>query len=189
MAADISPVPASRQPLLVCAELPEDVLAWADGLRRAHYPLERNRLRAHVTLFHGLPPSASDAVDAVLARLGAGHAPPEARIAGLMDIGNGTALAVDCAAMVALHEEIAEALHGLVQQRDARPLRLHITVQAKVSRAEAEALQAELRPHIPSRAFRFRGFGIYRWDGALWNFAKLHPFRGRDRKQRGVRET
>lgn len=179
MAADTSPVPVSRQPLLVCAELPDDVLAWADGLRRAHYPPERNRLRAHVTLFHGLPPSASDAVEDVLARLAARHAPPEARIAGLMDLGHGTALAVDSPVIAVLHAEIAAALHGLIQQRDARRLRPHITVQAKVGRAEAEALQRELRPRITSCSFRFRGFGLYRWDGALWNFAKLHPFRGK----------
>ncbi len=33
-------------PLLVTADLPPDVFAWADGLRRAHFPPERNRLKA-----------------------------------------------------------------------------------------------------------------------------------------------
>lgn len=44
-------------PYIVTAELPGDVLAFADGLRRAHFPPERNWLVAHATLFHALAPS------------------------------------------------------------------------------------------------------------------------------------
>ena len=53
----------------------------ADGLRRAHYPPERNRLRAHVTLFHALPPSAEDEIVRLLGELAAGP-PPEALLDG-----------------------------------------------------------------------------------------------------------
>ncbi|MCB2061092.1 MAG: 2'-5' RNA ligase family protein, partial [Novosphingobium sp.] len=122
-----SPLPRGA-PLLITAELPEDVLSWADAIRRANYPPERNRLRAHVTLFHGLPPSADSEVRALLAEFSR-RAAPEATVSGLMDLGQGTAFAIDSPAMVALHAELAERLHGLVQQKDARPLRLHITVQ------------------------------------------------------------
>ena len=62
------------------------MLAWADGLRRAHYPPERNRLRAHVTLFHALPPSSEGEVRRLLGDLSAGPA-PEAELAGLMNLG------------------------------------------------------------------------------------------------------
>ena len=65
-------------PLLVTAELPPDIYSWAEGLRRQHYPPERNRVRAHVTLFHALPPSVEDEVRRLLAH----HAkapPPKAR--------------------------------------------------------------------------------------------------------------
>jgi hypothetical protein len=163
--------------MLVTAELPRHVLAWADALRRAHYPPERNRLRAHVTLLHGLPPSAEGEVHRLLAELTAGAA-PGAQIAGLMDLGRGTAWAVESPGMVALHAELAGHLRGVIQQKDARPLRLHVTVQNKVSRADAVALQAELLSAIRPRDFRFLGLGTYRWDGALWNFEKLFRFRG-----------
>lgn len=82
---------ARGAPLLITAELPPDVLAWTDGLRRAHYPPERNRLRAHVTLFHALPPSAEGEVRRLLGEL-AGAAPPAARVSGIFDLGEGTAL-------------------------------------------------------------------------------------------------
>jgi hypothetical protein len=171
--------PVRGVPLLITAELPHDVFAWADALRRAHYPPERNRLGAHVTLFHALPPSAEPEVRRLLAELSR-LPPPEARISGLMDLGRGTAFALESHGMEALHAELAERLHGLLQQKDARPLRLHITVQNKVTRAEARALQADLLRSLKPRNFRFRGFGLYGWTGDLWRLLQVFPFRGQD---------
>jgi len=168
---------AAGYTLLVTAELPPDVFAWADALRRTHYPPERNRLGAHVTLFHGLPPSAEGEVRRLLGEI-ARRPPPEARIAGLMDLVRGTAFAVDSPQLAALHGEMAEALHGLIQQKDTRPLRLHITVQNKVAREAACALQAELAEHLPACSFHFRGLGLSQWRDELWNLAQIYPFRG-----------
>ena len=170
--------PVRGMPLLVTAELPDDVLAWADALRRAHYPSERNRLQAHVTLFHGLPPSLGEELRQLLGETSRKAVAPEASVTGIMDLDRGTALAVESPGMQALHARLAEHLHGSIQQRDARELRLHITVQNKVSRAEAVAVQRDLAGSFEPRSFRFRGFGLYRWDGRLWNFSRLFSFRG-----------
>jgi hypothetical protein len=173
----VVPKPARGVPLLVVAELPPDVFSWADAIRRRHYPSERNRLGAHVTLFHGLPPSAELAVVAALGEL-ARSAPPAATINGIMDMEGGTAFAVASPAMVALHEALAERLHGLIQQKDGRPLRLHITVQNKVSASAARALQAELANDLRQRSFAFQGLGLYGWTGDLWQRTRVFPFRG-----------
>jgi len=168
---------AKGAPLLVTAELPPDILSWADGLRRAHYPPERNRLRAHVTLFHALPPSAEGEVRRLLADLAA-RPPAPARISGIFDLGTGTAFDVESAEMAALHGEMAERLHGLLTMQDDRKLRLHITVQNKVDRAAARALQTELKAALERRAFRFRGLGLYAWEDGLWRPVGDYPFRG-----------
>ncbi|MEO6093719.1 MAG: 2'-5' RNA ligase family protein [Novosphingobium sp.] len=157
--------------------MPGDVLAWADRLRRAHYPAERNRLRAHVTLFHALPPSAEAELRRLLAEL-ARQPPPLARIEGLMKLGQGTALAVSSPQMVALHASIAERMHGLLTRQDAQPLRLHITIQNKVKPDAARALQGELTPQLRPIDFRFSGFGLYGWDEGLWRTIREFPFRG-----------
>ncbi len=164
-------------PLLIVAELPADIFPWADALRQAHYPPGRNRLGAHVTLFHGLPPSADAEVRALLAELSRRGA-PAATIGGVMDLGRGTAFAVDSPGMSDLHEEMAERLHGLVQPKDARPLRLHITIQNKVAPADARALQAAIAPSLQPRAFQFRGLGLYGWTGEIWRQDRVFPFRG-----------
>lgn len=164
-------------PLLVTAELPDDVLAWADGLRRAHYPPDRNRLRAHVTLFHALPPSVEAEVIEVLGAL-AKAPPPPAQISGLMKLGNGTALAIESPAMVKLHAVIADRMHGLLTRQDAQPLRLHVTIQNKVTAQAARALQTELGAQLQPTSFRFRGFGLYAWEDGLWRPIRTIVFRG-----------
>jgi hypothetical protein len=168
---------SAGKPLLITAELPGAVLAWADALRRAHYPPEKNRLRAHVTLFHALPPSAEGEIRRLLAELAKGP-PPDARITGVWDMGRGTALDVTSEGMAGLHAQMAERFHGLLGWQDDRKLRLHVTVQNKVSREAAEALQSELEDAFELRTFRFHGFGIYAWDEGLWQPIADYAFRG-----------
>jgi hypothetical protein len=165
-------------PLLVTADLPPDVFAWADGLRRAHFPPERNRLKAHVTLFHALPPSVHDELVRLLAELAGSTVPPEARISGLMKLGKGTALAIDSPGMIALHAIIQDRMQGLISPQDAQPLRLHITIQNKVTPQEARALQAQLGPALEKRAFRFRGFELFAYEEGLWRPLRRFAFRG-----------
>jgi 2'-5' RNA ligase len=164
-------------PLLVTAELPPDVLAWANNLRLTHYPPERNRLRAHVTLFHALPPSVEPELVQVLAEL-ARSSPPDARVDGLMKLGGGTALAIHSVRMVELHDAIAERMHGLLTRQDAQPLKLHVTIQNKVTPQAARLLQEALAPTLEPRAFRFHGFGLYAWEDPLWRPIRTIPFRG-----------
>ena len=53
--------------LIVTAELGKQDFAWLDALRRRHYPAERNRVPAHLTLFRTLPPSAEAEVRRAMA--------------------------------------------------------------------------------------------------------------------------
>ena len=170
--------PARPAPLLVTADMPPDIFAWADGLRRAHFPPERNRLKAHVTLFHALPPSVDGELRRLLTDLAAATRPPEARISGLMKLGRGTALAIDSPGMVAMHSLLQDRLHGLMTPQDAQLLRLHITIQNKVTPEEARALQSRLGPELEQRSFRFRGFELFAYEDGLWRPLKSFAFRG-----------
>lgn len=82
-------------PFIVTASLPDDLFAWADRLRNAHFPPERNFLRAHVTLFHSFAPTLFAELQTVLPRTAAEEAAPEGRLTGLMNLGSGTAIAID----------------------------------------------------------------------------------------------
>ncbi len=166
-------------PFIVTGELPADVLAWADALRRAHYPPERNKLAAHVTLFHSLAPSLREDLHRVLGRFAAEFAPPKARIDGLMDLGTGTALLVRCPGLLAVREAIAEHFHGALTAQDSHQPRLHITVQNKVERLAARVLQAELNASLTPRQFAFTGLGLHLYRDTHWEALGLWRFRGK----------
>jgi 2'-5' RNA ligase superfamily len=166
-------------PFIVTAELPGDVFAWADGLRRAHYPPERNRLAAHVTLFHAFAPSLREELRRVLGQIAGEFAQPMARIDGLMPLGTGTALAIHSPGMLAIREHIADHFHGALTAQDSHQPRLHITIQNKVTSTEAKALQRELGPAMTPRTFRFPALGLHLYCETHWDSQGLWPFRGK----------
>jgi len=167
------------QPFIVTAELPRDLFAWADQLRRVHYPPERNRLEAHVTLFHSFAPSLREELRTYLPRIAGEYASPEARITGLMDLGTGTAFAIRSAGMLAIRETIAEHFHGALTAQDRHEPRLHITIQNKVTRDEAQALQHELAKTLDERDFAFTGLGLHLYRNGPWEALGRWPFRGK----------
>jgi len=169
---------AGPAPLIVAAEMPPDLFSWANQLRQQHFPPERNVLKAHVTLFHALPPSCESEVRDCLAALAARNPPPAARLEGLMPLGKGTALKLSSPAMINLWEELAERFHGLLTPQDMHRPRLHVTIQNKVSIEEAKALQAELAPRIEPRAFAFRGLELHAYRGGPWELLQKWRFRG-----------
>jgi len=173
-----APLPA---PLIITATLPPDLHRWATSLRARNFPAERNWLEAHVTLFHALPPSAEPEVNAALKQEAARSAPIPARLEGVMSLGRGTALRVASPAMLALRDRLANRFHGVLTAQDAHRPRLHITVQNKVTPAEAKVLQAELAPLVTPRDFAFRGLALYRYRGGPWENVRDFAFRGEGR--------
>jgi hypothetical protein len=170
---------APSAPFILTAELPADLFACANDLRRAHYPPERNQLAAHVTLFHALAPSLAEEIKRVLAGEAAVHAAVAARLSGVMDLGKGTALAIESAEMLALRDRIADHFHGALSAQDQHRPRLHVTVQNKVTPQVARALQSRLRVTFVPRDFRFTGLALHIYRGGPWEAAGRWSFRGR----------
>jgi hypothetical protein len=164
-------------PILVTATFAPGDDGWLQELRRAHYPPERNRVPAHLTLFRLLPPSAEGELGRRLAA--AVKAPrPRAAIAGIMDLGEGTALRVDSPELEAIREDLAEALHGLLTPQDQAPWRPHVTIQNKVEPREARALQAQLRGRYEGRALVIPALAAWRYRGGPWEPIRSWSFRG-----------
>jgi hypothetical protein len=150
---------------------------WLQEMRRQHYPPERNRVPAHLTLFRQLPPSLGAELNGRLAAL-ARRAPPKAAIAGVIDLGEGTALRVDSDELEEIREDLASALHGLLIPQDLAPWRPHITVQNKVEPREARQLQQRLRSELHARPLAVRGLGTRRYLDGPWETIRDFVFRG-----------
>jgi hypothetical protein len=161
--------------LIVTALFGDGDNGWLQDLRRTHYPAERNRVPAHLTLFRQLPPSLEGELATRLARAAAAP-PPRASIAGIMDLGEGTALRVESAALEAIRAELAEALHGALTPQD-RVWRPHITIQNKVAPRAARTLQRQLAERFEPRALAIRALAAWRYQGGAWEPIRDWSFR------------
>lgn len=164
-------------PLIVTAEFASADFAWLDGLRRAHFPPERNQVRAHLTLFHALPPFAEAEVRSRLAQL-ARSAAPTASIEGMMDLGGGVAFRIVSPDLYRIRSELGTGLHGLLTAQDSQGWRPHVTVQNKVSPKIARALLEQLQTHFSPRPLGIAGLALHRYLGGPWKTLQRYRFRG-----------
>jgi hypothetical protein len=163
--------------LIVTAEIAPRDFSWIEGLRRAHYPAERNRVPAHLTIFHALPPSAEIELRTRLGQA-ARAARPTANIAGLMDLGGGVAFRIVSPDLDRLREELADGLYGLLSAQDSGGWRPHVTIQNKVAPKVARALIASLERGFVQRPLAISGLGLHRYLGGPWETIAVYPFRG-----------
>ena len=150
---------------------------WLQQLRRDHYPGDRNRVPAHLTLFHQLPPSAEAEVARRLAACAAAPR-PAASIAGIMDLGEGTALRIESEELEEMRHGLADGLSGLLSAQDAGRWTPHVTIQNKVEPKEARRLQSALRGRYEGRTVVIRGLALWRYLGGPWQAVRDWSFRG-----------
>ena len=165
-------------PLIVTADFAADDFAWLEGLRRAHYPAERNQVPVHLTMFQGLPPSSVDEVRHQLA-LHSSEAPPGATIAGLMNLSGGVAYRVVSDELEQIRDAITDHFHGMLCAPDAAGWRPHITIQNKVPPRQAKALLDTLEQGFRPRPLGIAGLSVHRYRGGPWETVGTYKFRGR----------
>jgi hypothetical protein len=170
-------VSAESTPLIVSALFGAQDFSWFDGLRRAHYPPERNRLPAHLTLFHHLPPTLEPELRQRLAATV--RAPrPRAEAAGLMDLGIGVAIRIVSPELSEIRDDLADAFVGLLTPQDAAGWRPHVTIQNKVTPHRARTLVSALAGSFAPRALEIEGLALWRYRGGPWEPLSRHKFRG-----------
>ena len=132
---------------------------------------------AHLTLFRHLPPNSEQELKRRLAGYAATPA-PAAAIAGIVDLGEGTALRIESEGLEDIRYDLALALRGLLTPQDMAPWRAHVTVQNKVEPKEARALQARLRAGFERRPLAIKGLALWRYLSGPWEPVRQFVFRG-----------
>ncbi|RXZ34629.1 2'-5' RNA ligase family protein [Sphingomonas desiccabilis] len=165
-------------PIIVSALFGAADHAALDGLRRRHFPPERNQLPAHLTLFHHLPPHLAPELRQRLAAETRGIAAPRARIAGLRNLGRGVALRIESPELEEIRARLADAFAMLLTPQDRAGWRPHVTIQNKVEPAEARALlhalEADFRPR--PRPLAIAGLASWWYRGGPWEPISRHMF-------------
>lgn len=162
--------------LIVTATFGDGDNGWLQELRRTYYPPERNRVPAHLTLFHQLPPSVEAELAARLASASAAP-PPPAMVVGVMNLGQGTALRVQSAALEGVRAELAEIFHMVLTEQDRGAWQPHVTIQNKVTAREARMLQNAIKVDFQPRPLAIRGLAAWRYREGPWEPVRVWPFR------------
>ena len=163
-------------PVLVTALFGGPDFALLEGLRQRHFPPERNRVPAHLTLFHHLPPSLLPELKQRLAQATRGVPAPRAQLAGIMDLGGGVAFRVVSPALEAIRETLAEAFAPMLTPQDGGGWRPHVTIQNKAPREAARALRAELERDFRPRPLHIAGLASWHYRGGPWEPISRHMF-------------
>ena len=163
--------------LIVTAELGNSDFGWLDSLRQRHYPPDRNRVPAHLTLFRTLPPSAEAEVRRSLERA-ARSGQPDARIGGVLDLDGGVAFRVESATLEDIRDQLASEFRGLLMLQDLGRWTPHITIQNKVEPRVARALLRDLRSEFQPRPLKIGGLAIVRYMDGLWQPITSYRFSG-----------
>lgn len=164
-------------PLIITASLAPQDFAWADGLRRAHFPPERNQVPAHIALIHHLPPARLHEVKRLLVDL-ARESPPSARVDGVMRFQSGVALRIHAPLLDDMRAYLVEIFARDLLPVDRAMDHLHITIQNKATSAQARALHATLSAELEPRRLAISGLGIWGYDDGKWVAITNYAFRG-----------
>ncbi|MGC6401271.1 2'-5' RNA ligase family protein [Sphingomonas sp. FW199] len=171
--SDVAPGVA---PVIVTALFGQQDFAWLDGLRRAHFPPERNQVPAHITLFHHLPPAILPELRQRLNAETRGQPAPRAWIAGVVTLGRGTAFRIESPDLAALRDRLADAFTGMLVPQDQAGWRPHVTIQNKVEPHLAKALRAEMEAGFRVRPLAIAGIGCWAYRGGPWEPLSRHMF-------------
>jgi hypothetical protein len=163
-------------PVIVTATMGVSDFAWANGLRRAHFPPERNVLPAHITLFHHLPPARLPQLSRLLAAITRGERAPVARLSELMFMGKGVAFRLESPDLLAIRARIADWFSADLIAQDRQNPRLHITVQNKVAPETARALHSALAKEFRPRPIVIDGLAAWHYLGGPWQLARAFKF-------------
>ena len=142
-----------------------------------YFPPDRNVLRAHLTLFHHLPPSCeAELVQRI--REETRSTPPVALIDGLMSLGYGVAYRVRSEGLEAVRANLAEAFTGLLIPQDQAHWRPHVTIQNKAKPTVAKALMTKLTAEFKPRQLNIAGLALWYYRRGPWDAIAAYRFGG-----------
>ncbi|UWQ22464.1 2'-5' RNA ligase family protein [Jannaschia sp. W003] len=164
-------------PLIVTLEVDPASDARFQAARRRWFPLHRQQVPAHVTLFHKLPGEDVVAVAGRLEDVAAAHAPLPFRVTAVMPLGRaGAAFRLEVPGLRAVRSQIARGFELAPQDRGGgRP---HVTIQNKVAPAVAAAVLQRLQAGFAPWEGTGTGLALWRYRGGPWEAAGAWRFAG-----------
>jgi 2'-5' RNA ligase len=162
-------------PFVLTLEMDGEAFARLDALRKLHFPPDRNLVPAHVTLFHQLPGDRAREIKAMLREAVTGLPIIDVQATEVKFLGQGVGISLRSPQLLALREALGAEWWPWLNEQDRAGYRPHVTLQNKVSAAEArrthQSVAATFRPFV------IRGLGLHLWRylGGPWEDVQLFP--------------
>ncbi|WP_370689655.1 2'-5' RNA ligase family protein [Ensifer adhaerens] len=166
----------TRKPLILTARIAEIDLEIFDRLRNAHFPSERNFLRAHLTMFHRLPGEHLERIVGELQAAATKRDQIRAQAASVRHLGAGVAFTIRSLALEDLYAELKRAFMPWLGGQDMQRWQPHITVQNRVSRSAADTLHRQLTHDFKPRSLTLEGLDLWRYLGGPWQLERAVCF-------------
>jgi 2'-5' RNA ligase len=162
-------------PLILTLALNAEAEVFFDRLRQQHFPPDRNFLKAHLTLFHHLPPQEPAIIEAIEAFCKKQHT-ISLHVTAVMSLGRGVAYKLESTVLQNLHKQLQQQWQPWLIPQDKQTLRPHVTVQNKVTPQAARALQQRLQYNFTP--FEVQGMGLRLWNylGGPWELVQTFLF-------------
>jgi hypothetical protein len=163
-------------PLLITLAIDKDSQAFFEALRRHYFPPERNHVPAHLALFNKLPGEELFTIAKELESFAAGQTPFQIDVTGLMLLNNGVAYKLKSHRSGEIKDYFAARWQDWLTVQDRTTLRLHLTVQNKVSPREARWVYAELSRIFEPFTVTATGLTLWRYLQPHWELIQELPF-------------
>jgi 2'-5' RNA ligase len=164
-------------PLIVTLGLDAGTAEFFDSLRQTHFPVERNFLSAHLTLFHRLPATVLSEVRQDLDELSRRTPRCRLEVTGARSLGRGVAFKIRSPELLALHDRLATRWRAWLLPQDRQRFWPHVTIQNKVRPEQA----AELLRHLQTKFIPFMAQGerllLWRYLNGPWEALGQYDFR------------
>jgi len=167
------------EPLILTLRLDAASFRLFDGLRRAHFPAERNFIPAHVTLFHHLPGPQVDGIKADLRRVCRDTGMLDLDVHAVKSIGRGCAYQIRSRGLDELRDRLADLWADWLIPQDRQGFKPHVTVQNKVTPAVAKETLMQLQSGFTPFTARGEGLLLWRYLGGPWEKVADVGFAGR----------
>jgi len=149
-----------------------------DRLREAHFPPQRNYLRAHLTLFHKLPAEREAEIAADLSEVCDDPEPLTLAATDVRFLGRGVAYELSSPELASMWKELAGRWEPWLEAQDRQGFKPHVTVQNKVSPEIARTLHEQLQTSFSPFEVGGEGLSLWRYLGGPWELVGTYPFGG-----------
>ncbi len=154
----------SGQPLILTLRLDQKNREFFNARRREHFPVGKNLVDAHLTLFHQLP-DEQETIEIVKAF---DQKPFIIEVIGLMNLGAGIAYRLESKILQELHKNLSGLFARRLIPQDRQGFRPHITVMNKSTPEKARELMSVISAGFHPFFVGATGLSLWIYQDGPW---------------------